>query len=137
MYLAQMVIVGDDCALPPPRGIAGRRGLAGTILVHKVPSHLLFWLSFARDVVFDVSLMHLIAFPLLDAKPISLTLYGCDLIPDWTCRMSYVNKDYPFCEGLARINKGCSPNRRSWRYGPHHTFTLEMRVAFSKMKKPT
>lgn len=31
-----MVIVGDDCALPPPRGIAGRRGLAGTILVHKV-----------------------------------------------------------------------------------------------------
>ncbi|KAL6001074.1 hypothetical protein ACLOJK_006801 [Asimina triloba] len=32
----QMVIVGDDCALPPPRGIAGRRGLAGTILVHKV-----------------------------------------------------------------------------------------------------
>ncbi|KAG9153645.1 hypothetical protein Leryth_008575 [Lithospermum erythrorhizon] len=31
-----MVIVGDDCALPPPRGIAGRRGLAGTIFVHKV-----------------------------------------------------------------------------------------------------
>lgn len=31
-----MVIVGDDCALPPPRGVAGRRGLAGTILVHKV-----------------------------------------------------------------------------------------------------
>ncbi|KAK3408481.1 hypothetical protein EUGRSUZ_J00713 [Eucalyptus grandis] len=30
-----MVIVGDDCALPPPRGIVGRRGLAGTILVHK------------------------------------------------------------------------------------------------------
>lgn len=32
----QIVIVGDDCALPPPRGIAGRRGLAGTILVLKV-----------------------------------------------------------------------------------------------------
>lgn len=31
-----MVIVGDDCALPPPRGIAGRRGLAGTLFVHKV-----------------------------------------------------------------------------------------------------
>ncbi|KAL2341071.1 hypothetical protein Fmac_009011 [Flemingia macrophylla] len=29
------VIVGDDCALPPSRGIAGRRGLTGTILVHK------------------------------------------------------------------------------------------------------
>ncbi|KAL2327554.1 hypothetical protein Fmac_020981 [Flemingia macrophylla] len=29
------VIVGDDCALPPSRGIAGRRGLSGTILVHK------------------------------------------------------------------------------------------------------
>ncbi|XP_062077675.1 putative 3,4-dihydroxy-2-butanone kinase [Humulus lupulus] len=31
-----IVIVGDDCALPPPRGIAGRRGLAGMIIVHKV-----------------------------------------------------------------------------------------------------
>ncbi|CAI0400107.1 unnamed protein product [Linum tenue] len=35
-YKVESVIVGDDCALPPPRGIAGRRGLAGTILVHKV-----------------------------------------------------------------------------------------------------
>ncbi|XP_044466040.1 putative 3,4-dihydroxy-2-butanone kinase isoform X2 [Mangifera indica] len=35
-YKIEIVIVGDDCALPPPRGIAGRRGLAGTILVHKV-----------------------------------------------------------------------------------------------------
>ncbi|XP_075490499.1 putative 3,4-dihydroxy-2-butanone kinase [Primulina tabacum] len=35
-YAVEMVIVGDDCALPPPRGIAGRRGLAGTIFVHKV-----------------------------------------------------------------------------------------------------
>ncbi|XP_031124637.1 putative 3,4-dihydroxy-2-butanone kinase isoform X2 [Ipomoea triloba] len=35
-YKIEMVIVDDDCALPPPRGIAGRRGLAGTILVHKV-----------------------------------------------------------------------------------------------------
>ncbi|KAG2546302.1 hypothetical protein PVAP13_9KG030454 [Panicum virgatum] len=35
-YKMEMVIVGDDCALPPPRGITGRRGLAGTVLVHKV-----------------------------------------------------------------------------------------------------
>ncbi|MQL96074.1 hypothetical protein Taro_028744, partial [Colocasia esculenta] len=35
-YKVETVIVGDDCALPPPRGLAGRRGLAGTILVHKV-----------------------------------------------------------------------------------------------------
>ncbi|CAN6898166.1 unnamed protein product [Brassica oleracea] len=35
-FKVETVIVGDDCALPPPRGIAGRRGLAGTILVHKV-----------------------------------------------------------------------------------------------------
>lgn len=35
-YKVQTVIVGDDCALPPPRGLAGRRGLAGTIFVHKV-----------------------------------------------------------------------------------------------------
>ncbi|KAK1262904.1 putative 3,4-dihydroxy-2-butanone kinase [Acorus gramineus] len=35
-YKVESVIVGDDCALPPRRGIAGRRGLAGTILVQKV-----------------------------------------------------------------------------------------------------
>uniref|UniRef100_A0A7N0VAE0 3,4-dihydroxy-2-butanone kinase n=1 Tax=Kalanchoe fedtschenkoi TaxID=63787 RepID=A0A7N0VAE0_KALFE len=35
-FEVEMVIVGDDCALPPPRGVAGRRGLAGTILVHKI-----------------------------------------------------------------------------------------------------
>ncbi|KAJ0105337.1 hypothetical protein Patl1_19517 [Pistacia atlantica] len=35
-YKVETVIVGDDCALPPPRGITGRRGLAGTILVNKV-----------------------------------------------------------------------------------------------------
>ncbi|XP_062159701.1 putative 3,4-dihydroxy-2-butanone kinase isoform X2 [Alnus glutinosa] len=35
-YKVETVIVGDDCALPPPHGIAGRRGLAGTILIHKV-----------------------------------------------------------------------------------------------------
>ncbi|XP_039144765.1 putative 3,4-dihydroxy-2-butanone kinase isoform X1 [Dioscorea cayenensis subsp. rotundata] len=35
-YKVEMVIVGDDCALPPPRGITGRRGLAGTVLIHKV-----------------------------------------------------------------------------------------------------
>ncbi|KAG1342695.1 hypothetical protein COCNU_05G009240 [Cocos nucifera] len=35
-YKVEMVIVGDDCALPPRRGVAGRRGLAGTILVNKV-----------------------------------------------------------------------------------------------------
>ncbi|XP_078170681.1 putative 3,4-dihydroxy-2-butanone kinase isoform X2 [Carex rostrata] len=35
-YSVEMVIVGDDCALPPCRGIIGRRGLAGTVLVNKV-----------------------------------------------------------------------------------------------------
>ncbi|PKA62766.1 Putative 3,4-dihydroxy-2-butanone kinase [Apostasia shenzhenica] len=35
-YNLEMVIVGDDCALRQPRGVAGRRGLAGTILVNKV-----------------------------------------------------------------------------------------------------
>eukprot|EP00850_Spirogloea_muscicola_P009124 SM000050S17049 [mRNA] locus=s50:599048:605013:+ [translate_table: standard] len=34
-YKVEMVIVADDCALPPPRGLAGRRGLAGTLFVHK------------------------------------------------------------------------------------------------------
>ncbi|KAJ4815158.1 Dihydroxyacetone kinase [Rhynchospora pubera] len=35
-YIIEMVIVGDDCALPLRRGIVGRRGLAGTVLVNKV-----------------------------------------------------------------------------------------------------
>ncbi len=32
----EMVIVGDDCALPPTQLAAGRRGLAGTIFVQKI-----------------------------------------------------------------------------------------------------
>ncbi|KAG6745721.1 hypothetical protein POTOM_050224 [Populus tomentosa] len=35
-YKVETVIVGDDCALPPQRGIVGRRGLAGTFLVNKI-----------------------------------------------------------------------------------------------------
>lgn len=53
LWLMQMVIVGDDCALPPPpRGPVGRRGLAGTLFAHKVESllddikFLLCWVSF-------------------------------------------------------------------------------------------
>ena len=32
----QMVVVGEDCALPITQKTAGRRGLCGTILIHKV-----------------------------------------------------------------------------------------------------
>ncbi|CAM6088865.1 unnamed protein product [Calypogeia fissa] len=35
-FKVEVVIVGDDCALPPPLGFTGRRGLAGTLFVHKV-----------------------------------------------------------------------------------------------------
>ncbi|KAL4387549.1 hypothetical protein GQ457_09G023370 [Hibiscus cannabinus] len=35
-YKIETAIIGDDCALPPPRGIVGRRDLVGIILVHKV-----------------------------------------------------------------------------------------------------
>jgi dihydroxyacetone kinase len=31
-----MVVVGDDVALPRSKGVTGRRGIAGTVLVHKV-----------------------------------------------------------------------------------------------------
>lgn len=34
--LVEMVVVADDCALPKDKGITGRRGVAGTIFVHKV-----------------------------------------------------------------------------------------------------
>jgi dihydroxyacetone kinase len=33
---AKMVIVADDCALAPEKGITGGRGIAGTVFVHKV-----------------------------------------------------------------------------------------------------
>ncbi|KAG0620336.1 hypothetical protein M758_4G208500 [Ceratodon purpureus] len=40
-FKVEIVIVGDDCALPPPpRGPVGRRGLAGTLFVHKVAGAL-------------------------------------------------------------------------------------------------
>lgn len=29
------VVVADDCALPPGKGITGGRGVAGTVFVHK------------------------------------------------------------------------------------------------------
>eukprot|EP00529_Nitzschia_sp_RCC80_P010720 CAMPEP_0113515862 /NCGR_PEP_ID=MMETSP0014_2-20120614/41225_1 /TAXON_ID=2857 /ORGANISM="Nitzschia sp." /LENGTH=619 /DNA_ID=CAMNT_0000412567 /DNA_START=156 /DNA_END=2012 /DNA_ORIENTATION=- /assembly_acc=CAM_ASM_000159 len=32
----QMVIVADDCAVPRTKGITGARGVAGTVLVHKI-----------------------------------------------------------------------------------------------------
>ena len=32
----EMVVVGEDCALPSEGKAAGRRGLCGTVLVHKV-----------------------------------------------------------------------------------------------------
>lgn len=31
----EMVVVADDCALPHDKGITGRRGVAGTVFVHK------------------------------------------------------------------------------------------------------
>ncbi|KAM3571666.1 hypothetical protein VYU27_006319 [Nannochloropsis oceanica] len=34
--LVEMVVVADDCALPQAKGITGRRGVAGTVLVHKI-----------------------------------------------------------------------------------------------------
>ena len=40
----KMIVVGEDTALPDTGGCAGRRGLCGTVLVHKVrettPTHL-------------------------------------------------------------------------------------------------
>ncbi|CAN0509298.1 unnamed protein product, partial [Ectocarpus sp. 8 AP-2014] len=35
-YNVRMHVVADDCALPRDKGITGRRGVAGTILVAKV-----------------------------------------------------------------------------------------------------
>lgn len=35
----EMVIVGDDVTLPRSKGVTGRRGLAGTVLVHKIAGY--------------------------------------------------------------------------------------------------
>ena len=50
----KMVIVGEDTALPSTGKSAGRRGLCGTILVHKVVIFLLFshFPYFSCNVVF-------------------------------------------------------------------------------------
>jgi len=34
--LCRMIIVKDDCALPRTKGITGARGVAGTVLIHKI-----------------------------------------------------------------------------------------------------
>ena len=39
----EMVIVGDDTALPSEGKLAGRRGLCGTVLVHKVSYIIRYW----------------------------------------------------------------------------------------------
>ncbi len=36
-----MVVVGEDCALPSEGKAAGRRGLCGTVLIHKVVKRML------------------------------------------------------------------------------------------------
>lgn len=43
----EMVVVGDDCALPHSR-ITGRRGIAGTVFVHKARPLMIF-LLFTQD----------------------------------------------------------------------------------------
>ena len=35
-YKVETLVVDDDCAISPPLGIAGRRGLCGSILVQKI-----------------------------------------------------------------------------------------------------
>ena len=37
----EMVVVGEDCALTSEDKTAGRRGLCGTVFIHKVRGHLL------------------------------------------------------------------------------------------------
>ena len=40
--LVGMVVIGEDCALPSEGNTAGRRGLCGTVLVHKVRRDMWF-----------------------------------------------------------------------------------------------
>ena len=40
-FKVEMVLVGDDCSLPG-EGIAGRRGIAGAVLIAKVPTAMFF-----------------------------------------------------------------------------------------------
>ena len=47
----EMVIVGEDTALPSEGKLAGRRGLCGTVLVHKVRMGVCHLFSFCLDIV--------------------------------------------------------------------------------------
>ena len=43
-HKVEMVLVGDDCSLPG-QGVAGRRGIAGALLVNKVTTHCLLFVG--------------------------------------------------------------------------------------------
>lgn len=69
---ASMVIIDDDVALPPGVGITGGRGIAGTVLVHKIlgryPAAETEWLTHQTNIIIDhiyYATMHLETYTIL------------------------------------------------------------------------
>ena len=50
-----MVIVGEDCVLPSTGKADGRRGLCGTVLVHKVGDCVLYLVEFKGEAILNRS----------------------------------------------------------------------------------
>ena len=71
-FKADLVIVGDDCALPGT-GLAGRRGIAGTILVNKVCILIRFTYEYAYSLAFKICQNTVLSQPceLTQALPLS------------------------------------------------------------------
>ena len=56
----RMIVVADDCALPRKKGITGARGVAGTVLIHKIAgaaagTSLLFVFFYGRFITAHVT----------------------------------------------------------------------------------
>ena len=69
-----MVIVGEDCALPTTGKSAGRRGLCGTVLVHKVGRYASVFVHSSKVLIVQSR-----EYILLHADPVSISY--CMQIP--------------------------------------------------------
>ena len=62
----EMIVVGEDCALDSIDHSAGRRGLAGTIFIHKVNKKILYlFIHFFLELFRYSQILYLIFFSLM------------------------------------------------------------------------
>jgi len=77
----RMVVVADDCALPRTRGITGARGVAGTVLVHKIAGAAAA-LGKTLDILVDIVAQVNARMGTLGVSVGSVTIPGADEVND-------------------------------------------------------